>query len=252
MKRIATTLIALSIAAACPLAAQQADRTDPATTDEATSPLPADAAPARQSTPATPAPEAAPAPAAAAAPEPRASAAPPEMTAEQQAMMEAWTKAGTPGAQHKQLAEQFAGTWTTKQTMWMDPSAPPMMETGKAVNTPVFGGRQIRMEFTGQMMGQPFEGTGYSGYDNTRGKYTGTWTDSMSTGTMMSDGAYDPATRTYTYHGEMADPTAKGKMIPIRETVRVIDADHHVMEMYEPRDGKEVKTMMIEYTRAAQ
>jgi len=177
-------------------------------------------------------------------------AAAPQMSAETKAMMDAWQKAATPGEQHKQIAEQFAGTWTTKQTMWMDPSTPPMTETGKSVNTPVFGGRQLRMDFTGQFMGQPFEGSGYSGYDNTRGKYTSTWTDNMSTGVMMSLGDYDAATKTYTYRGDMPDPMNKGKTIPIRETVRVVDADHHVMEMYEPKDGKEVKTMMIEYTRA--
>ncbi len=177
-------------------------------------------------------------------------AAAPQMSAETKAMMEAWTKAATPGEQHKRLADQFAGTWTTKQTMWMEPSAPPMTETGQSVNTPVFGGRQVRMDFTGQFMGAPFEGSGYSGYDNTRGKYTSTWADNMSTGVMLSTGDYDAATKTYTYRGEMADPMNKGQMIPIRQTVRVVDADHHVFEMYEPKDGKEVKTMMIEYTRA--
>src|SRR5690606_4061789 len=55
--------------------------------------------------------------------------------ADQQAMMAAWLKAATPGPQHAQLAEHFIGTWDTKQSMWMDPSAPPMIETGKSVNT---------------------------------------------------------------------------------------------------------------------
>ena len=39
-------------------------------------------------------------------------------------------------------------------------------------------------------------------------------------------------------------------MVPVRDVVRVIDNDHHVFEMYETRNGKEVKTMQIEYTRA--
>src|SRR3546814_5490580 len=69
-------------------------------------------------------------------PAPQASATP---DAEQQAMMAAWQKAATPGPQHAQLAEHFAGTWDTKQTMWMDPSAPPMVETGKSVDTVVLG-----------------------------------------------------------------------------------------------------------------
>ena len=174
----------------------------------------------------------------------------PKMSPEMQAMMDAWQKASTPGAQHKQLSDQFIGTWDTRMTAWMDPSAPPMTETGKQVNTAVLGGRQVRMDFNGQFMGQPFEGVGYSGYDNVRGKYIGSWTDNMSTGVMMSSGDYDAATKTYTFRAEMPDMMKPGATIPIRETLRMIDADHHVMEMYELRDGKEVKTMMLEYSRA--
>jgi hypothetical protein len=170
--------------------------------------------------------------------------------AAQQATMEAWQKAGTPGPQHAQLAEHFAGTWDTKQTMWMDASAPPMVETGKSVDTAVLGGRQIQTDFKAQFMGQPFTGIGFTGYDNVRGKYVSTWADSMSTGTMVSEGEYDPATKTYTFRGQMADPTREGTMIPVRETIRIVDADHHVMEMFEPHEGQEVRTMQIEYTRA--
>jgi hypothetical protein len=176
-------------------------------------------------------------------------AAPP-MDAEQQAMMAAWQKAATPGPEHAQLAEHFAGTWDTKQTMWMDPSAPPMTETGKSVDTAVLGGRQVQTAFTSQFMGQPFHGIGFMGYDNVRGKFTSSWVDDMSTGMMASDGDYDPATKTYTFTGEMADPMNNGALLKIRETVRIVDADHHVMEMFEPRDGKEVRTMQIEYARA--
>ena len=167
-----------------------------------------------------------------------------------EATMQAWQKAATPGAQHRQLADHFVGTWTTKQTMWMDPSAPPMTETGKSVNTAVLGGRQIRMDFSSRWMGQPFEGVAHTGYDNVRGKYTSSWIDNMSTGTMLTDGDYEPATRTYTFRGEMADPSKDGAKVAIRETVRIVDADHHVMEMYEPRGGKEVMTMRIEYARS--
>lgn len=173
----------------------------------------------------------------------------PQMNAEQQAMMQAWEKAGKPGEQHKQLA-MMAGSWTTKQTVWMDPKAPPMVETGTATNTMIFDGRQMRQEFHGNWMGQPFEGLGYSGYDNVTGKYFSTWTDNMSTGMFISYGDYDAATKTYNYTGEMNDPAAGGAKIPVREVWRIVDNDHQVFEMYETRDGKEAKTMMIEYTRS--
>lgn len=175
--------------------------------------------------------------------------APPPMSPEQQAMMQAWEQASIPGAQHQQLAEHFVGTWDTTMTFWMDPSAPPMVETGTTVNTAVLGGRQIHMTFDGQFMGEAFEGVGYAGYDNVRGTYTNLWMDNMSTGIMLSDGEYDAATGTYTLHGAMADPMNPGTMTPIRETVRIVDADHHVMEMFEPRDGEDTMTMRIEYAR---
>src|SRR5687768_1063977 len=94
----------------------------------------------------------------AAAAEPKSPAAPPAMTAEQQRMMQAWEKASTPGDAHKRLAEQFEGTWNTRQSMWMDPAMPPAVDTGRSINTAVFGGRQLRMDFQGAWMGQPFEG----------------------------------------------------------------------------------------------
>ena len=177
-------------------------------------------------------------------------AAPPRMNAEQKAMMEAWQKAATPGEKHKQLIAEFEGTWDTKMQAWMDPSAPPMVETGKSVNTAIFGGRQLRMEYTGTFMGQPFEGVGYTGFNNVTGKYFSTWTDNMSTGLFLAEGDYDPATKSYTYRAQMPDPMESGATIPVREVVRIVDKDHVAFEMYETRDGKELKTMQIDYTRA--
>lgn len=173
----------------------------------------------------------------------------PAMDAETQALMEAWTKAATPGAEHAQLAEHFAGNWNVAMTFWMDAESPPMTETGSATITAVLGGRQLRQDFKGAFMGMPFEGTGMSGYDNVRKRYTASWNDNMSTSTMLSYGDYDAATSTYTYTSEMADPMHDGAMIPVREVVKIVDADHHVMEMFEPKDGKEVRTMRLEYTR---
>lgn len=174
----------------------------------------------------------------------------PAPSAEQQAMMEAWEKAATPGAQHRQLAEHFVGTWNTQQTMWMDPSAPPTSETGQDVSTLEYGGRHVRTVFNGQFMGKPFQGGGLTSYDNVKGKYVASWVDSMATGQYLAEGDYDPATKTYTFHGQMPDPMKAGSVTPIRQVVRIADKDHHTMEWYENRDGKENKTMVIEYSRA--
>lgn len=115
-----------------------------------------------------------------------------------------------------------------------------MKETGKATNTLALGGRHLRSEFHGTWQGQPFEGQGYTGYDNVTGKYYSSWIDNASTGLFVARGDYDAKNRTYTFRGEMNDPAE----------LRIVDQDHHVFEMYETRGGKEAKTMLIEYTRA--
>lgn len=172
-----------------------------------------------------------------------------QMSPEMQKMMEAWQKASTPGPQHKQLAEHFVGTWDTRQTMWMAPSAPPMTETGRDTSA-LFGERHVRTEFSSRSMGQPFTGVAMTSYDNVTGKYIGSWIDSVSTGQFMAEGDYDPATKSYTFRGEMADPMKAGAKIPVREVIRIVDKDNRVMEWYETRDGKEQKTLEIVYTRA--
>ena len=48
----------------------------------------------------------------------------PPMSAEEKAMMEAYTKAGTPGPEHAALARP-AGTYALKIRSWGRPDAPP-------------------------------------------------------------------------------------------------------------------------------
>lgn len=177
-------------------------------------------------------------------------AAEPQLSPEMQAMMAAMDKANRPGAQHKQLAEHFVGTWDIKQTIWMDPSAPPITETGKDVSTLVLGDRHVRSDFSSRFMGQPFAGVAMTSYDNVKGKYIGSWIDSVATGQFVAEGDYDAASKTYTFRSEMDDPMKPGNRLPVREVIRILGPDRHVMEWYETRDGQERKSMEIEYVRA--
>ena len=70
----------------------------------------------------------------------------------------------------------------------------------------------------------------------------------MSTGIMMSEGTYDPATKTFTFYANY--DIAPGLRTKVRETLIVTDKDHHVMTWFEERGGQEVKTMEIAHTRS--
>lgn len=164
------------------------------------------------------------------------------------AMMEAMMKAATPGEAQKRL-EAFVGTWDTKITMWMMPGTPPMTSSGTAENSMVMGGRHLEQRFKGDFQGMPFEGVGYTGYDNVRKLYWGSWMDNMSTGMMASTGKLAEDGKTFTFSGASPDPMT-GKDTPFEEKIVLTDADHHTLEMWMPApDGKMFKTMEIAYTR---
>jgi hypothetical protein len=171
----------------------------------------------------------------------------PEMTPEQKAEMEAYQKAGTPGAPHQTMAAT-AGTYDAKVKSWHEPGKPPMEETGTATRSMGLDGRVLVEEFKGSMMGMPFTGHGMQGYDNVSGKYWSTWMDSMSTGLMVSEGTCD-AKQTCTFKGSWNDPVKKAP-VAARMTSRWTSPTIQVFEMYGPgRDGKEMKMMEITYTK---
>jgi hypothetical protein len=171
----------------------------------------------------------------------------PEMTPEQKAEMEAYTKAGTPGAPHQALAAT-AGNYDLKLRSWMEPGAPPMEETGTATRAMALDGRVRVEQVSSSMMGAPFTGHGMLGYDNVTGKYWSTWNDSMSTGVMVSQGTCD-ASRACTFTGTWNDAVKKGP-VTARMTTRWTSPTTEVFEMYGPgRDGKEMKMMEITYTK---
>ena len=99
----------------------------------------------------------------------------------------------------------------------------------------------------GKMKEMMFKGMAIEGYDNVKKKFVAAWMDNMGTGIMTMQGDYDPASKTLTYAGEV-EPFP-GMKQTIREALKITDKDHMFLEWYEPRDGKEVKTMEINYTR---
>jgi hypothetical protein len=165
-------------------------------------------------------------------------------------MMKVWMDYSTPGDAHKMLAKSD-GKWNVETTMWMEADKPPMTSTGESTNKMVMGGRYQMGEFKGNMMGMPFEGMSITGYDNHKKKYVSTWIDNTSTGVMTMEGTWDDATKTMTMEGKMEDIYREGKYCEMKEVFKIIDDDHHVMEMYGPdnKTGKQFKTMEIKYTR---
>lgn len=153
-----------------------------------------------------------------------------------------------PGAEHQKLAAK-AGTWNAALEM-MGPDGQPMRSKGTSTMTMGCGGLWLIDDFHAELGGAPFHGHGMTGYDPAKGKYVGTWVDSMSTSLLTMEGGYDKTGKVLTMTG-MA-PGMDGKPVSTRYVTTHQDANTDVFEMFMPGpDGKEMKVLTITYTRAA-
>lgn len=155
----------------------------------------------------------------------------------------------TPNEHHKQL-DFKVGQWKGHISMWMAPGTPAMEWDGSSEIEWILGGRYLQDRTQGSFMGMPFEGHGIGGYDNIKQKYFSTWIDTMGTGLVLGEGAWDAAKQQLTQQLAMPDAMS-GKYVTVRSVETAVDRDHWKMEMFSSGpDGKEFRSMSIDYTRA--
>jgi len=166
---------------------------------------------------------------------------------EQAAMEKAWGEFMTPGSMHKLLAAS-EGEWNEEITLWMSPGAPPTTNTATCTNTMIMGGRYQQSIHKGTFDNMPFEGMSLWGYNNASKKFESSWIDNMGTGIMFMEGTWDEKSKTAVFKGKMTDPMT-GKITMIREVFKFVDDDTQTLEMFDTKEGKEMKTMAIKFTR---
>ena len=165
----------------------------------------------------------------------------------EEAMMAQWQAAMTPSAGHASLTP-MVGTWRTTTTFTMAPGAPAQVHGGTSVHRFVLGGRYLEQIFKGIAMGMPFEGIGYTGYDNVQKRYVGTWMDTFGTGLMNSVGVGRPTDETLEFVCEAIEPSGKKKVF--ETIVRIKNHEHHSYEMWtKGPNGKTYRVMLVEYER---
>ncbi len=169
------------------------------------------------------------------------------MVQDQEAMMEVWQAAATPGEPHERLAE-MAGEWTGQVETWAVPGMEPMVSESRVVREMTLDGRVIEERWSGEMMGMPFQGHGRTGYNNVTEDYWSTWTDNVSTGLMTFTGQYDAESDRYEFTGSYVDPVSK-QTVDTRSVSHSPESGKEIMEMFETRGGEEIMTMRITLTK---
>ena len=151
-----------------------------------------------------------------------------------------------PVPQHQELAKRV-GTWDAVVESYMEPGAPPQASRGSETNTMDSSGLWLLTEFKGQMMDQPFEGHGITGFDTAKNKYVGVWADSYGTHMMTMEGTGDASGR-ITMLGE--SPGMDGKMERLKIVTEPKGDGAYTMTMTRRGpDGKDVPGVRITYTK---
>ena len=151
-----------------------------------------------------------------------------------------------PTKEHQKLAVR-AGSWDASIES-MGPTGSMEKSKGKSVAKVAYGGFWLVEDFKAEFMGMKFQGQGMTGYDPVKGKYVGTWVDSMSPYLMTLEGNFDDTGKILTMTG--MGMGMDGKMAKHRLVTHEKNANHAVMEMFVTGpDGKEMKAMTINYTR---
>lgn len=164
-----------------------------------------------------------------------------------ESMCAVYQELATPGSPHK-LLEEMAGSWSVTSRWWMDPNEPPMESTGSSEQKMILDGRFLQQEFTGNMMGSPFAGIGFNGFNNHTGKFVSTWMDTMGTGIYYFEGSAGSDGKTITQTCNYDDPV-RG-LLNWRSVTRIVDHDHLEFEMYTTdSSGNEGKMGEMTYTR---
>jgi hypothetical protein len=154
-----------------------------------------------------------------------------------------------PGPIHKHL-EQMVGDWKGTVRFKMDPSMDWMESTGEVHREAIMDGRFVLERVTGETMGQEFKGLGIVGYNDMAEHYESFWIENMANHMSMATGSYDPATKTFTFEGDMANPMTGEKV----KTVMTMDASDPNKEVTEGfvinADGSRMKNFEATFTRA--
>lgn len=162
-------------------------------------------------------------------------------------MMAVYQELATPGAPHELLG-RMAGSWSVTSRCCMEAGSSPLESTGSSEQKMILGGRFLSQEFSGDMMGSPFSGIGFTGYDNHSGKYVSTWMDTMGTGIYYFEGTAEADGKTIVQSCEYDDPV-RGPFT-WRNVTRIIDDDTLEFKMFSiDKSGKEEQMAEMTYTR---
>ncbi|MEM7754228.1 MAG: DUF1579 family protein [Planctomycetota bacterium] len=145
------------------------------------------------------------------------------------------------------VLERLTGTWNLAIRLY-DRGKPQPATQGRSVFERTLNDTFIREAFTGVFGGEEVEGLGFTGFDQTRGRFTMSWLDSTSGAITTALGTYDPDSEMLTFAGtyDTTNPPTE-----TRTTITLAQTDRHVFTFkFVQPNGAELTVYEIIYRRA--
>ena len=95
-------------------------------------------------------------------------------------------------------------------------------------------------------MGMNYEGLSTIGYSLEKNKYVSTWIDNMNSGIDYREGKASDDGKKIEFIGTAFDMVS-GKDVPTRQVLTLIDDTHQTIELFTIANGKEMKTIEIDF-----
>jgi hypothetical protein len=151
-----------------------------------------------------------------------------------------------PGPMHAKL-EPLIGKWKMTGRLRSAPDAP-WTETASDVDRRwILGGRFVEERVASDIHGEPWEGLGLIGYDNTREQFTMAWFENQSTGTWFCSGRLVDGQIVFegkNSHAETGEKERWGKWVLDLEGER-----HTFLGYNKDASGREFQSMEMTATR---
>lgn len=159
-----------------------------------------------------------------------------------QAQSEGWAAYMMPGIVHKQLSSYVGPLWRAKLTLWVAAEAQPESFDLQASIEPLMDGRFFRIRCLGEIRGMRYEALDELGFDNITQTFTHIAYSTFGTSFTVTEGTWNDARKTAALKGRTIGPEDKN-WTGLRETVKFIDREEIIFELYELREGqKEFKS----------
>ncbi len=145
---------------------------------------------------------------------------------------------------------QLLGEWDMEGEASMGQDQEPMKSTGSE-SVRALGELWILGEGSGEMPGGgPAKMLITLGYDNTKGKFVGSWVGSMMSGMWVYEGELDSERKVLTLNTQGPSMSGDGSTAAYRDIITLVDKDHRLLEsMTQDASGAWYKFMTARYTR---